>query len=1066
MDPVSALGAAAAAVQFLTFVSEILGIIVSPDSTTETVAQIESIEEVCRRLDGFKLNVVSRSREVEHAIASGHFLGPGMQNVGLRIPEAQNPYAGLQGLLSKCENACREVVEVVDTVKRTHEPSSKWSNFSLTVKMRINQDKIEKIEMRLNRLQRLAALEMSKISITYQEMHLESLSLLIQESRILGAQHEARLTAIESALKELVDRTQSNTDPAAVVCSDLERMMANVKLSEEMIVKEFDILRSLGFQSRTVRHEAIPDAHRKTFEWVFKNDNSPNSPDQESDQPRLLDWLEHGTGIFWLSGKPGSGKSTFMRFLSGHKATKRALSRWASPLPVVVGSYYFWISGTQMQKSQKGLLQTLIYDIFRNCPDLIKVSCQSRWNEREQPNWTLSELLSTFKTLYKQSHVQCNFCLFIDGLDEFDGDGVEGDHLDLCESLISLAGSSNIKMCVSSRPWNVFEDSFGQDPRKKLYIHTLTRPDIIRYSMDRLYQHPRWSLLESQAAEEHCFVESIADKAQGVFLWVFFVTKILRAGLSNGDRFSDLQRKLERFPVDLEPFLKQMIDSASKSDRDRMGEALRMAVKALEPLNAMVYSCYDDPQSVQLFEVRRERITRRLNGWCKGLLELNPQGNVEFLHRSVAEFLQTKTMSEYLDSCTSLDFDPDWAIFQGYSLWMKLYGEQVRRAWGLKNAHVFSNNFSTLRPNMGITGITNHYEKRLSEPGSLRRLLWSCNNKHAPFFSTIRLLLHYASAIDAEGKIEKELLDNAIQNLDFTVASLSLFNPTDLKAYAHPYTFFRELLLLDDSLLGYISRECQRTPSYFSCLELPAIDFVLRNPDSSDNWPPLVPERLTCLFECGHDPNAVIPDTQGTTIWIRFMRGMTPGITAGVSPLDINMTHALPKFLAALELRLFQLFIEKGNADPSAALPSGGFHVFEEFVLMAFDYLHTQSDQANYLLALDCFIYNNARMGEYRPRPALFDDPFLPHWEQVLKDPGTTPSRYRYLINVLRRVMPLFVQAGWPLEEYPVLSSAVPGFVVPTPKTQLIQQCPTKSQWCSNKDCVKHRARVRRRRKH
>lgn len=70
------------------------------------------------------------------------------------------------------------------------------------------------------------------------------------------------------------------------------------------------------------------------------------------------------------------------------------------------------------------------------------------------------------------------FRLFVDGLDEF-----HGDHLELVRMLKQISQSKRFKICVSSRPWNVFEDELGQDESKRLYMHQLTRLDIQHYSV-------------------------------------------------------------------------------------------------------------------------------------------------------------------------------------------------------------------------------------------------------------------------------------------------------------------------------------------------------------------------------------------------------------------------------------------------------------------------------------------------------------------------------------------------------------------------------------------------------
>jgi hypothetical protein len=46
----------------------------------------------------------------------------------------------------------------------------------------------------------------------------------------------------------------------------------------------------------------------------------------------FINWLSSGDGIFHISGKLGSGKSTLMKFLHNHRRTKTELKKWAGEL--------------------------------------------------------------------------------------------------------------------------------------------------------------------------------------------------------------------------------------------------------------------------------------------------------------------------------------------------------------------------------------------------------------------------------------------------------------------------------------------------------------------------------------------------------------------------------------------------------------------------------------------------------------------------------------------------------------------------------------------------------------
>jgi hypothetical protein len=106
------------------------------------------------------------------------------------------------------------------------------------------------------------------------------------------------------------------------------------------------ILSSLYYPRMQDRREYISEAHRKTFTWALEDKTSNLTPWDD-----LKEWLCEGNGLYWLSGKGGSGKSTLMKYIDQDPRTAKFLEQWASPMPFVCASFYFWNPGTSMQKS-------------------------------------------------------------------------------------------------------------------------------------------------------------------------------------------------------------------------------------------------------------------------------------------------------------------------------------------------------------------------------------------------------------------------------------------------------------------------------------------------------------------------------------------------------------------------------------------------------------------------------------------------------------------------------------------------------------------------------------------
>lgn len=158
-------------------------------------------------------------------------------------------------------------------------------------------------------------------------------------------------------------------------------------------------------------------------------------------------------------------------------------------------------------------------------------------------------------------------CLFIDGLDEYEGND---------EDIASLFGktlmSHNVKICCSSRPHQVFADAFASRPG--LRLQDLTIPDMKKYVHDRLERHSRMQqLFKDEPVPSRKLIDEIGTAASGVFLWVRLVVSSLLNGLGAHDDILFLRKRLEEYPKELDEFFHQMIfkvDKVYQQERARL----------------------------------------------------------------------------------------------------------------------------------------------------------------------------------------------------------------------------------------------------------------------------------------------------------------------------------------------------------------------------------------------------------------------------------------------------------------------------------------------------------------
>ncbi|KAI3401782.1 hypothetical protein diail_8160 [Diaporthe ilicicola] len=677
MDPVSAVGLAAAVVQFVQFTSGLL------KGTHDIYKSIQGSSKASLELDDVYQRLYGFSSALQNRICSE----PVTMLAQLQDLETET---SLNELASSCQAACEELLSVVGQVRVSGSRHRLWRSFKAAIGEVLKQTEIQHLQERIDRLKSDMMLHLSAISHKNIQVLREEVNGLRVQNIQLGSAHTADLGRIfnliidvSNELNKMSVQTQG-IDGDSLKMESLTARLSALSLKSRDISVNTDILSSLEYPQRHMRHQNVPEAHAKTFSWALKGHNPAGDTAPEIGESDLRQWLESGNGIFWISGKPGSGKSTFTKFVADHSETRSLLSAWASPRRAIIASHYFWSIGTPMQRSQQGLWQSLLFSILSKIPEALPQVCKERWQESLQNRlpqgpWGIQELRSCFSRLSYLESGSTRFCIFIDGLDEFDGD-----HSDIAETLVALSCSGSIKMCVSSRPWNVFKWNFGQPHQPKMYIHDLTRNDILAFINSRLSQHPRWSIVVDLPDAEQLVLD-IASRAQGVFLWVFLITKLLREGLTNDDSLSDLRRTLDSIPPDLELFFKKILDSVSHVYHTKMAGFLEMTVESFCPLDAAIYHFhemeYDDvdyalkePISVwqeQQAEDARQRTARRLDAFCKGLLEVGVCNEVSYIHRTVADWLRTAPIRAYLREKAKPGFSAKLSIIRAQLAWYK-----------------------------------------------------------------------------------------------------------------------------------------------------------------------------------------------------------------------------------------------------------------------------------------------------------------------------------------------------------------------------------------------------------
>ncbi|KAF1957630.1 hypothetical protein CC80DRAFT_410755, partial [Byssothecium circinans] len=345
-------------------------------------------------------------------------------------------------------------------------------------------------------------------------------------------------------------------------------------------------LRALYFNQIYSRKERVKPAHLETFQWIL-DDEAIDDALHDANQHKFRQWLrclDADKNVFWISGKPGSGKSTLMKFLVGHSKLQQQADEWIGARKVLVVDYFFWRPGTYLQRSLKGLLRSLIFQILKERRDFIASAFpRHEWMiSGDQYEFTQTELLEALrKIIVLAQEEDFRILFFIDGLDEFDDrddqSDIVPDERELLDTLGIFSNSPAVKLCVSSRPWSAFQKKFGQDVLRTFPIHELTKNDIKKYIDEKLVDNPDFQSLDIGDVGRSSLVEELLQAAQGVFLWVYFATRALLDGIDREDRLWQLQDKIRKLPPKLKDLYSHILSSIAPEYWPEVARALMVA---------------------------------------------------------------------------------------------------------------------------------------------------------------------------------------------------------------------------------------------------------------------------------------------------------------------------------------------------------------------------------------------------------------------------------------------------------------------------------------------------------
>jgi hypothetical protein len=471
-------------------------------------------------------------------------------------------------------------------------------------------------------------------------------------------------------------------------------------------------------------------------------------------------WLQSVDKLFYIQGKPGSGKSTLVKFILNQDQTHDLIQKW-SPDAIII-AYFFWKIGSEEQNSIKGLWCSLLYQRLQGQQQLILSTLQHFSHlslHSEYHDWSIKDLQAVWD--YVANLDTRHVCIFVDGLDEIrDKDGFSK----LAPSIQSISSLPKTKLCVSTRPeaqimrWLKTTNSVG------ILLEDLTRFDMLVFVRKRFLQ----LLPNSQISSEffNGMRRQLVDKAQGVFLWLHLATRSIIEGIENDDSEGMLSLRLHELPGDLEELyvdMWQRLNARSSVYRETARRYFRYVLHGSDasiPIGTILpWEFASLPLTLQIVcaeecEIQEGLLTgtgtigateilkmcnetnASIHSRCAGLLEVQPQnfhqdglkklednsttfskaiGKVAFIHRTAHDFLTDTEAGQGILGCdSSSDFPCQTRLLKGLicsvialtSEWNLSYNsyrviEQITnfaKRWGSEGLQVATKMLDIIRP--------------------------------------------------------------------------------------------------------------------------------------------------------------------------------------------------------------------------------------------------------------------------------------------------------------------------------------------------------------------------------
>ncbi|KAH9055878.1 hypothetical protein EDB83DRAFT_2225192, partial [Lactarius deliciosus] len=359
--------------------------------------------------------------------------------------------------------------------------------------------------------------------------------------------------AIQQVVNQVSDLNRSSS-------SNLSRSRNLTSLTGNELRK--DLRKWIAPPDPSVNYNTASGAHHEgTAEWCTKGNT-------------LANWKASGS-LLWIHGKPGSGKSILS------SAIIRDIKPLSNARSAFLAYFYFDFKDKAKQDTRALISSLLVQlsdqsDIF--CDALFSLYSAHKQGSEQPTDESLSQCLKYMLTTAGPVPIY----LILDALDECPyGTGLPSPRemlLDLVDELVKLR-LPTLRLCVTSRPEYDIRTALKPLATQDVSLHDDSgqTQDIKRYITDVVRSDRRMKRWRDE--EKDMVIEKLAEKADGMFRWVYCQLEVLRYCFP-----ANVRRTLEELPKSLDETYERILKEINNANREHSLRLLQCLTVASRPL--------------------------------------------------------------------------------------------------------------------------------------------------------------------------------------------------------------------------------------------------------------------------------------------------------------------------------------------------------------------------------------------------------------------------------------------------------------------------------------------------